>query len=329
MPSIDIVAICNALIDIHMQVTEEDLKQLNLNKGVMHLVDAERQKYLFSHFHSKKHSFELGGSALNVLRVVAAMGARTSFAGMIGTDENGKRIHERMRTLGIEATLHDISEPTGTCVVLVTPDGERTMNTCLGASRLYDERVVPHKHIEKSRILHFCGYQWDTDGQRSAIYKALETAKKKDVLVSFDVADPFVVDRNTDEFKTIIRDHADIVFANEREVHALYGTTPESAAREIAKQGAIAAIKLGAKGAVIARGKDLFHIPAQPTTVVDTTAAGDCFAGGFLYGVLQGHEPDICGKIAATLAADVISRLGTTVSTQTLKAVRNDFAKRT
>ena len=324
MSNYDVVTICNALMDILVKVDEDDITRLSLNKGVMHLVDSQKQSEILEEFTTKEHTVELGGSALNALRSIALLGGRTLFAGMVGKDAFGKRIIDRMQDLSIESQLKSIDhEKTGTCLILVTPDGERTMNTCLGASRLYDETLVPAEALSHAKILHFCGYQWDTDEQRRAIYKAMEKAKSNNVLISFDVADPFVVERNQDEFKRIIEDYADIVFANERESELLFNKSAREAATEIANCKAIAVVKLGAKGAIVVNGSETHEISAEPTQVLDTTAAGDMFAGGFLFAYAKNQSLDTCGRAAAILAADVISRVGTTVSSEAYDKVKS------
>jgi sugar/nucleoside kinase (ribokinase family) len=322
MKTHDVVGVCNALVDILIEADEADLTRFQLNKGVMHLVEAERQKALLAHFRAKPQQVELGGSAMNAVRTLAALGKRTAFAGMVADDEFGGRIKRRMAELGIKAHLGLSREATGTCVILITPDGERTMNTHLGASRLYDESHIPHQDIEAARVLHFCGYQWDTEGQKQGIMRAIETARRHETLVSFDVADPFVVGRNREAFAELIAEHADVVFANREEAKLLFGT-PEETAERIAASGAIAVIKLGAAGALVRQGERVYKIAPVPTRVVDTTAAGDMFAAGFLYGLTSGRELDVCGKMAATIASDVISRVGAVVSEEGLRRVKS------
>jgi sugar/nucleoside kinase (ribokinase family) len=195
------------------------------------------------------------------------------------------------------------------------------MNTHLGASRLYSHDQVPFAAIESAKVFHFSGYQWDTEAQKKAIKAAVLKAKEAGAAVSFDVADPFVVNRNRDDFAGLIRDHADIVFCNRDEAKGLYDESPEFAASKIAESGAIAVVKLGAEGALVRQGATSFKVKPIATDVVDTTAAGDMFAAGFLYGHLQGRPLEVCGHMAATLASDVISRIGATVSNGALGAV--------
>ena len=323
MKSYDITSVCNALMDVLIEITDADIKRLGLTKGVMHLVDSKRQREVLDHFKSKSHVTELGGSAMNAIRTLARLGHKTVFAGMVNDDEFGRRIRERMDSLGIKAYLggHQ-NESTGTCLILITPDGERTMNTNLGASRLYDSTHIPHDEIAASHVFHFCGYQWDTTDQKSALMSSIKTAHTNNTIISFDLADPFVVDRNRNDFISLIQEEADIVFANKEEARLLFNTTPEDTARRIADTGSIAVVKLGAEGALVVKGKEEFRIPPVPTKVVDTTAAGDMFAAGFLHGFLKGKDLNTCGKVAATLASDVISRIGAIVSDDALTAAK-------
>ncbi len=324
MKSYDITSVCNALMDVLIEISEADLKTLGLTKGVMHLVDSNRQRDVLHHFREKQKVTELGGSAMNAIRTLASLGHRTVFAGMVNDDDYGRRIKDRMSKLGIKAILGGHSqESTGTCLILITPDGERTMNTNLGASRLYDLSHIPHQEIANSHVFHFCGYQWDTSDQKTALTSSLKTARDNDTVISFDLADPFVVERNRRDFIELIGSEADIVFANKEEARLLYNSTPEDAARKIAATGSIAVVKLGSEGALVVKGTQELRISPVPTTVVDTTAAGDMFAAGFLHGFLRGKSIDVCGKVAATLASDVISRVGAIVSDDALNAARN------
>ncbi|MBC7661097.1 MAG: adenosine kinase [Chitinophagaceae bacterium] len=323
MKILDVVSICNALVDILVTATEQDIKSLNLNKGIMHLVDDARQQDVIAHFKNTKTTHELGGSSMNAIRTLAALGAKTSFAGTIGHDSYGDLIQNRMKDLGIASHIQKVDAHTGLCFILVTPDGERTMNTSLGASCLFDESIVPTADIQAAKVFHFSGYQWANTSQIGAIKKALKTAKEAGTLISFDVADPFVVRNCRQEFISVIEEYADIVFANREEAHLLYESTPEVAANRIAESGAIAAIKLGAEGALIGKGKDRYTIAPVATQVIDTTGAGDMFASGFLYGLCLNKSLEASGKIAATLASDVISRLGANVSAAAIERAKN------
>lgn len=337
--SIDCVSVCNALMDVLIPTEDADLKTLGLNKGVMHLVDSARQQFVHDYYAAKAstkgntspegnnrvtQTEELGGSSLNAMRTLASLGHKTHFSGMINNDVFGKRIEQRLNDLGIHANLHKhTSEATGTCLILISPDGERTMNTNLGASRLYSKNLVPDSEIRAARIFHFSGYQWDTPEQKEAIKTAISIAKASNTLVSFDIADPFVVSRNRADFEKIIREDADIVFANSEEAKLLFESTPESAASKIAQLGKTAVVKLGAEGALVAKDGFMEKVSAIKTNVVDTTGAGDMFAAGFLHGILMKSDLRECGFFGATLAGDVISRFGATLSKDVLLRLGN------
>lgn len=306
-------------MDIVVDATDADIEKLGYNKGIMTLVDEDEQKRILDHFKDHQHAVELGGSAMNAVRALALMKKKTSFTGMVAKDRFGDEIKDRMSAIGIKPNLGLANIATGTCLILVTPDGERTMLTYLGASLLYNSDHIPHDDIKNSNVFHFCGYQWGTDAQKSAIKAAIKTAKENGTKISFDVADPFVVEGNRDEFINLIENDADIVFANKEEARLLYKMSTEDTAKKIADSGAIAVMKIGSEGAFIQEKDQIFKIAPVKTEVVDTTAAGDMFAGGFLYGYTSGKSHDKSGQIAATLASDVISRYGATLSEDALQ----------
>ncbi len=323
MKSLDVVSICNALVDILVTSHDSDLTRLGLNKGIMHLVDDARQLEVIQHFEGQTTTQELGGSSMNAVRTLAALGAKTAFAGSVGSDVYGRLIETRMKNLGIQAHIKQVKAHTGLCFILVTPDGERTMNTNLGASCLFDEDIVPEKEIAAAKVFHFCGYQWANPSQVRAIRKALDIAKANDTLISFDLADPFVVRNSREDFIHLIEEYADVVFSNREETRLLFDTGPEIACQRITDAGAIAAIKLGAEGALVGKGTTRYAVKPVATEVIDTTAAGDMFAAGFLYGLCNDKPLDVCGRLGATLASDVISRLGASVSDRALAAARS------
>ncbi len=318
----DVATLCNALVDVVVEATEDELKMFSLKKGCMHLVDAQAQRELLAHFKDKPQTIEVGGSSLNTIRGLAMLGKKTSFTGMIGDDAFGAYIKKRLEELQIlyHLSVHP-EESTGSCLVLVTPDGERTMNTHLGASCLYGIEDISVADIIDAKIFHFCGYQWFTPNQKEAISRLLEESKRHHTFVSFDLADPFVVKENQQDFLNFIKNNADLVFANREESFVLYGLPPTETVREMAKYGAISVIKLGAEGALIHHKDEVYHIPPHATQVVDTTAAGDMFASGFLYGFLSEKSLGECGNYAALLASDVISRYGATLSKEVIKKV--------
>ena len=316
LKTIDVVGVCNALVDLLIHVKQKDLEKLKLSKGIMHLVSSTQQEEILKYFAQAPVMQEIGGSTLNLIRVLARLNQKTVFTGMVGRDVFGRSIKDRLHKLGIVGKVYDHdTQATGSCIVLVTPDGERTMNTHLGASQCYNATHLPAEEIKKSKFLHFCGYQWDGNEQRRCILEAIAVAKKYGTKVSFDLADPFVVRNHRDDFLSLIRKYADVVFANREEALILQPGEPlEKIAQAIANSGAIAVIKRGADGALIVDGRQgamtKINIPPHPIKVIDTTGAGDTFAAGFLYGLVNDKSLESCGKIAAILATDVISRMG-------------------
>ncbi len=308
-------------MDILVEATDAEIQKLKLTKGVMTLVDADRQRKILEFFSGHEKHIELGGSAMNAIRALSLLKKKTSFAGMVSNDEFGTQIKNRMQALGIHSQLGESKEPTGTCLILVTPDGERTMATCLGASRLYDYSHIPAQELKESHVFHFCGYQWDTEDQKSAVSSAIDIAKEHGALISFDVADPFVVRAHRADFLDMVKKSADIVFANEEEAKLLFNCTAEEAGQRIANTGSIAVIKLGARGAMICKDDQVINVAPVKTKVVDTTAAGDMFAGGFLYGMTSNMKLEQAGRIAAWLASDVISRYGAVLSDKAVNDV--------
>lgn len=318
--------VCNALVDIIFEATDKDLHTLDLNKGKMHLVDKKQQETVLQYFNTQNQTVELGGSALNLIKAMAQLKKNTFFSGVVSDDAFGEKIKHKLAKLKIQNKLANApTEATGSCVILVTPDGERTFNTYLGASRLYTEDFIPHDDIAQSQVFHFTGYQWDTDQQKEAILKTITLAKKNKCILSFDLADPFVVKSNKTEFIDLIKKYADIVFANRDEAKLLYDLNPKETAAKINEHGTTAIIKLDKDGALIkASNQEVIKVPSIKTNVVDTTGAGDMFAAGFLYGMTSDYSLKECGHVATQLASDVISRYGAFLSNDIITKIRSN-----
>lgn len=314
--TLDVVTLCNALMDVMVDVSYDDLTKLELTKGIMHLVDGDRQEQLLDYLGDRSKHTQLGGSGMNTIKALAQLGAKTSFAGMIGQDAFGTAITEKLAHLGIEGNLQKHpTAATGVCLVMLPPDKDRTMNTHLGASCLYDDTMVPGEAITKAKVFHFCGYQWDTESQKQAIKKAIEVAKANGTLISFDVADPFVINRSPDDIKDIVMNHADIVFANREETQTLFKhNDPSETLTQLTAGGKYFVHKKDKDGADVYHKGEVHSVDAQPVTVADTTGAGDMFAAGFLYGISRGESPLASARMATVLAADTVQTLGAIVS---------------
>lgn len=308
---LNVLAIGNVLKDIIVKVSDQELTDLGLSKGIMHLVSAEDQQKILSTVENREKLVEMGGSAPNMIRTLAVLGQKISLAGMAGSDQYGQMYIDRVKELGIKNNIRQAKiGSTGTALILITPDGERTMNTCLGMSRSYTTDDIPENDIAKAEYLIVTGYQWDTDNQIEAINHALRVAKDKNTKVVFDLSDPFCVERHRETFLNILDDHVDIVFANQKEAEMLTHAGIEESLQVLGKLVHTVVLKCGAKGAWLKMGDEEIFIPSNPIQVIDTTAAGDMFAGGFMYGMINGMSLEDAGHIATYCAETVIQRIG-------------------
>ena len=305
MEQIDIYGIGNPLIDIVVEAEDADLEILELDKGIMRLVDLEERGKILENIKKRRIGYSCGGSAPNTLIFLSALGIKSALAGKIGKDEYGGRYSENLPDKNMVSQLIVGEGATGSSIILVTPDSERTMNTYLGANREFSLEDVDLTVVEKAEYLYFTGYMWDTDLQKNAVLKALESFRERKRTIVFDLADPFAVNRNLDVFGSLIEKNADIVFANREEGKLLFGAdTAEDAVNELSKICNLAIVKDGASGSLVKRnGGKTERIPARAVKAIDTTGAGDMYAAGFLYGLIRGlddREAGICGSYLAS-----------------------------
>ncbi len=308
---IEVFGIGNPLIDIIAEVDEADIDALGLDKGIMRLVDLDERTAILDRIKKKSTVYRPGGSCPNTMIFLSALGVETALAGAIGDDELGKTYAEGLPTRRLVSQLAVAAGPTGTSIILVTPDAERTMNTYLGVNRLYRRDDLDDEVLAVSSMLYFTGYMWDTDPQKEAVLHAVEVIRGNGGRVAFDLADPFAVNRNRDEFVSLIRTHADIVFANAEEARLLYGSSSaEEAAERIAADCELAVVKDGSAGSVIGRAGVTERIGIRRIRAVDTTGAGDMYAAGFLYGLLRGFSDRDAGVCGAYLASRIVETFG-------------------
>ena len=329
MPHLDIYGIGNPLIDIVVQAEDSDLDALCLDKGIMHLVDLEERGKILERVKERRMGYSCGGSAPNTLIFLSALGISSALAGKIGGDDFGRRYEENLPVENMENRLVTGKGATGSSVILVTPDSERTMNTYLGANREFSSEDVDLRVVKRAGYLYFTGYMWDTDLQKRAVLEAISECRKNGGTVAFDVADPFAVNRNTDEFGELIRENADIVFANSEEATLLFGTnTAEEAAAALSEICGLAVVKDGATGSFVKRaGKEIERIPVRRVRAVDTTGAGDMYAAGFLYGIISGmgdRDSGICGSY---LASRVVETWGAQFPPEVRRAVADEVRR--
>ena len=302
-----IFGIGNPLIDIVIKASEIDLIDLELNKGTMELVDENRQKEIISYFKEDDPLYFPGGSAPNTILACAGLGIDSHIAGRIGSDKLGDIYVNRVSEYGADSGLVRGEGRTGSSIILVTPDGERTMNTNLGVCQEYSPIDIDKEKLSKAKFFYFTGYMWDTDSQKSAIKIAIQTAQENDVKIVFDLADPFAVSRNKDSFLDMIRKDIDIVFANKSELNILFNSEDlEFCVDSLGKVVKNCGIKLGKEGSIVIDGNNRHVIYPSPVSAKDSTGAGDMYAAGFLTSLANGKGYRDSGKVAVQLAEEVI-----------------------
>ena len=313
-----VYGIGNPLIDLLCFVTDKDIENLSLFKGTMNLIDEDKRKEIVEYLNKKEIRYSCGGSCPNTMVTLKSLGIETTLAGGIGFDDLGKMYKSRLKELGVNDELVENNAATGTSIILVTEDRERTMCTFLGANRNFNKDDVNLESAKKADIFYFTGYMWDTDSQQGAIRKVLDIKKKSNFIVAFDIADPFAVGRYRQTFFDIIKEYVDIVFANSEEVRYLIDNYDAyECSKSIGKLCKTAVVKNGKKGSYISHDGKIYEIPVYGTNrPIDTTGAGDTYAAGFLYGVQKGYSVEDSGKIASILAGEIINQIGAQFSVE-------------
>lgn len=312
MSDLDVVAVGNALVDVLAHAEDSFLIERGIAKGSMQLVDASAAEALYA---SMGPAVEIsGGSAANTIAGLASLGGRGAFVGKVSADQLGDIFRHDITALGVEFTSapYRDSKPTGRCLVFVTPDAQRTMQTFLGSAGEVGPDDIHAEQIKRAQFTYFEGYLWDAPPAKQAYVKAAEIAHAAGRKTALTLSDKFCVDRHRAEFAELVAGHIDVLFANELEIMALYETRSFDEAVQIVRgKCEIAALTRSEKGAVIVTPHDIVEVRAQPVPqVVDTTGAGDLFAAGFLYGLTRGKPLNECGRIAAICAAEIISHVG-------------------
>lgn len=310
----DVVAIGNAIVDVLTNKEDNFFEEHNMQKGVMTLIDAERAEALYEELAKDNLVQCSGGSAANTAVGIAKMGGKPAFIGKVACDKLGDVFRDDITAVGVDFSTPCLlnEKPTARCIVLVSPDAQRTMNTFLGACARLSRSDIDEDLIRTSKITYIEGYLWDRDESKDAITYAVELARKYNRKVSLSLSDPFCVNRHRDTFMDLIKKGVDILFCNEEEIKALFNTEDAELAFEKCKTLCeLCVITRGADGAVAINGEKRFEIPAEPIDkVVDTTGAGDSFAAGFLTGYSQNRSIKDCIKMGAVSAAEMISHYG-------------------
>jgi sugar/nucleoside kinase (ribokinase family) len=321
----DVAGLGNAIMDVIAAVDDGFLLRHGIAKGAMTLIDEFRAQEL--HKALGKSVQEAGGSAANTMAGLASLGAHAVFLGKVRDDALGARFGESLKSLGVDFTTAPAAggSPTASSMIAVTPDGQRSMNTYLGACREMTPADVDEREVAEASILYIEGYLWDADAAKEASRKAIRAAKTASAKVALSLSDSFCVGRFRDEFLNLMERDLDIVFANEDEAKSLFETEDFAMVVEKMKAwGKLAVITRSAQGCVVIQGSEHHAVAAAPVAkVVDTTGAGDLFAAGFLYGLTRGKRLIDCGKLGGLAAAEVISHYGARPGTS-LKQLAKD-----
>ena len=308
----DVVGVGNAIVDVLASVTDEWLYAHSVEKGAMTLIDEARAEALYSAFPPALE--KSGGSGANTLAGVASFGGRAAYIGKVADDQLGAVFAHDIRAGGVAYDTAPVSGGTSTarCLIAVTGDGQRSMNTFLGVSTEFSEADLDRAMIEAGEVLYLEGYLFDRAEAKAAFVAAAEIARAAGKRVAITLSDHFCVERHKESFRHLVRGHADLVFANEAELMALYDTDDfAEAVRAVRGDAAIAAVTRSEKGSVVVAGDEVHKLPALAVEkVLDTTGAGDQYAAGFLYGWSRGKPLATCAALGHLAAAEVIAHFG-------------------
>lgn len=312
-----VVAIGNAIVDVLSFSEEAMVESLGIRKGAMQLIDEARAEALYGQMGPATEVS--GGSAANTLAGLASLGAKTAFIGKVFNDELGRIFRHDMHAVGVEFSTPaaEKGKSTARCLILVTPDGQRTMNTFIGACNELDSSDIDEAVIAKAQIVYGEGYMWDQESAKLALEHAFKLAKKHGAKVAFTLSDVFCVERSREDFVRLTETYFDILFCNEAEIRAMYPGEDFPAILEklqallVKKKDGVFAITCSDKGSIILTPSARIHVDAVAVKeVVDTTGAGDLYAAGFLYGMTHGLELKRCGELGSACASDIITHLG-------------------
>jgi sugar/nucleoside kinase (ribokinase family) len=310
--ALDVVGIGNALVDVLSHEEEEFLAAHDLVKASMALIDTDRAESLYSVMGTAIEAS--GGSAANTIAGIASFGGQAAYIGRVRDDQLGAVFAHDLRALGVAFRSPAATDgpPTGRCLIVVTPDAERTMSTYLGSAELLGPEYVDPELIAAAKVTYLEGYLFDRAPAQEAYWKASQTAHDAGGRVALSLSDTFCVDRHRYEWRQLVADQVDILFANEEEAKALFEVDTFEAAFAAAREDVeVAVVTRGAEGSVIARGDHVVQVPSHPVEhVVDTTGAGDLYAAGFLFGFTRDRSLEDCGRLGSLAASAVIGHTG-------------------
>ena len=308
----DVIGIGNAIVDVVAHADDAFVATHGLAKGVMTLIDADTAKVLYD---AMAPAVECsGGSAANTIAGLASLGVRAAFIGKVRDDQLGAIFRHDIRALGVafETAPATGGAPTARCLIFVTKDAQRTMQTYLGASVELGPGDIDEEWVAAARMTYLEGYLWDRRSAKQAFVKAATVARQAGRAVALSLSDPFCVDRHRGDFRDLVNDHIDILFANEEEIKSLYQVdTFDAAMQRVRGHCRIAALTRGAMGSVVISGDEVHVVDAGPVErVVDTTGAGDAYAAGFLFGVAHDFDLARSARLGGIVAAEAIGHFG-------------------
>ena len=310
---VQVIGIGNAIVDVIASIEERFLDENGVEKGIMQLIDTARAVELYGRMGPAREVS--GGSAANTIAGLAALGARTAYVGKVKDDQLGAIFAHDLRAQGAGYATplapRDHAAETGRCMVLVTPDGERSMNTYLGVSEFLAPEDVDEAEMAGAEWIFLEGYRFDGPDSQAAFGKAIRATKSNGGKVAITLSDPFCVERHRDAFLAMIRADVDLLVANEHELCSLYLTEDLAVAMGRAEaEVQVTACTVGERGAHVLAGGERVHAPATAVRVVDATGAGDLFASGFLHGLTGGRDWLTCARMGCLAAGEVIGHIG-------------------
>jgi sugar/nucleoside kinase (ribokinase family) len=311
-PDRGVLGIGNAIVDVLAHTDDEFLERCRLAKGSMTLIDAERATELYARMGSRVECS--GGSAANSMVGLASLGGQAAYMGKIRDDALGQVFRRDIRAAGVtfDTPAATSGPPTGRCLILVTPDAQRTMQTLLGASATLEPADIDEDVVRSSSITFLEGYLWDPEPAKRAFLRAAGVAHAAGRKVALSLSDSFCVERHREEFRDLVDRHVDLLFSNEDEIVSLYQTrTLHEALAHLQGRCEIAVVTRGARGSLVLSGGNLIEVAAEPVErVLDTTGAGDLYAAGFLFGMSTGRDPATCARIGSIAAGEIIGHFG-------------------
>lgn len=311
MKDIGLCGLGNGLVDLQFMVSDSDLESACLQKGAMILIDVETRNNLLEKFSHKEYHKVSGGSAANTVIAYAQLGGKGAYKTVLGTDAFGSFYANEFRELGIVLNAEHIEkDPTGICVVFITPDSERTLYTCLAATADFGIKNIKEDIISRSEWLYIEGYKFSEPASTEAIFKAVEIAQKNNTKIAVTFSDTFVTELFKDGLMKVV-EVADLVFCNESEAASFTGeNNTEAAFKKLSQLSKNVAVTYGANGSKILWDGKNYDIPSYSVNALDTTGAGDSYAGAFFYGITKYNDPIIAGNLASYISSQIVAQMG-------------------